>query len=98
MGETLLGGPHLAPVLHSRVAFLSRAYIRTQNMAVFDPSTHTGLFNWSALGPPSAELQQALWDRPGLTSLPTLTNGSPQRAAGTWERRLLRSFASGFLA
>lgn len=55
-------------------------------------------FNWSALGPPSAEPQQALWDHPGLTSLPTLTNGSPQRAAGTWERRLLRSFASGFLA
>lgn len=55
-------------------------------------------FNWSALGPPSAEPQQALWDRPGLTSLPTLTNGSPQRVAGTWERRLLRSFASGFLA
>lgn len=94
MGETLSGGPHLAPVLHSRVAFLSRAYIRTQNMAVVAPSTHTGLFIWSALGPPSSELQQALWDHLGLTSLPTLTNGSP----GTWERRLLRSFASGFLA
>lgn len=67
-------------------------------MAAFARSTHTGLFNWSALGPPSAEPQQALWDRPGLTSLPTLTNGSPQRVAGTWERRLLRSFASGFLA